>query len=174
MSLLFSISSYVLPHNQASWIAYSLLLWSALLTADPLITAQDVAHVAAAPGRELTKVVDFGHQLRVPIHFSITSKGNGGFQLPGLFLVRIYDRHEDGSVFRQGLLHNDLIDLDDDGYLELVLWGTALISDPEQEMNADSPQPEPVVAIIHYAPVQHIFKISKDSDYIDIYRSDAD
>jgi hypothetical protein len=59
--------------------------------------------------------------------FSITSKGNGVLTISGLN-IRIYDAHSDGVVFDGFLLHNEATDIDGDGYNDLVVWGTAIVS----------------------------------------------
>ena len=89
--------------------------------ASQIIEDSDIARINASYPEDLKirKELNIRHDINVQIEFSITSKGNGGFSLPGLFLVRLFDQHDDGSYFKSGLLRNELIDLDEDGY-ELV------------------------------------------------------
>ncbi|WP_125719009.1 hypothetical protein [Pseudoalteromonas rubra] len=115
---------------------------------------------------QIRKELNIGHDINVPIEFSITSKGNGGFSLPGLFLVRLYDQHDDGSYFKSGLLRNELIDLDGDGYNELLFWGIAVKTGDESEKTLGE---TPVVAILKYDIKSKAFKVVKKSDEIDIY-----
>lgn len=117
-----------------------------------------------SPSQKL--IIDFGLGLQIPIDFGITSKGNGGFSLPGLFLIRVYDRHDDGSYFKSGLLQNELLDIDEDGYKEILLWGVAIKTDENSERIIGE---IPVVAIIKYDSKAKIFKVIKKSEEIDIY-----
>lgn len=69
--------------------------------------------------------MDLGKGVFISLKFQITTKGNGLLTLPGL-AVRVYDSHDDGLIFRGGLLHCEWCDLDGDGVLELVVSGLAV------------------------------------------------
>ncbi|MEI8646392.1 hypothetical protein P4S60_18385 [Pseudoalteromonas sp. Hal040] len=136
--------------------------------ASQIIEDSDIARINASYPEDLKirKELNIRHDINVPIEFSITSKGNGGFSLPGLFLVRLFDQHDDGSYFKSGLLRNELIDLDEDGYNELLFWGIAIKTDDESEKVLGE---IPVVAILKYDPKSKTFKVIKKSNEIDIY-----
>jgi hypothetical protein len=102
-----------------------------------LITQADVSRINATlrPGMPETDILN----IKFPVNsntslkgtFSITSKGNGVLTISGLN-IRIYDAHSDGIIFADYLLHNEATDIDQDGYNDLVVWGTAILSDEEE------------------------------------------
>src|SRR5882672_11472229 len=62
----------------------------------------DVCSAAESPG-SAKKKIEVAKGVWAEVSFEITTKGNGSVALPGLF-VRVYDGHDDGLVFRDGLL----------------------------------------------------------------------
>ena len=71
-----------------------------------------------------TKVIALGHGVSITAKFELTEKGNGGLTIPG-FGVRVYDAQRDGITFRNYLLNCEWKDTNADGYLDLVVSGTA-------------------------------------------------
>jgi len=63
------------------------LLFSSNALGAEIISLSDVSrlHADNTEGGSVKKVLAVGNSVNVPIEFSITSKGNGGFSLPGLF-----------------------------------------------------------------------------------------
>lgn len=61
------------------------------------------------------------------MEFNVTTKGNGVISVPGMN-VRIYDAHDDGLVFENYLLKCEWKDTDADGFLDLVVSGTAILT----------------------------------------------
>jgi len=144
------------------------LLMSGKTFGAEIISQAEISQLYASnsESKGINKVLAIGSNVNVPIEFSITSKGNGGFSLPGLFLIRIYDQHDDTVYFKSGLLKNELVDIDSNGYKELLLWGVAVRSDEETEKVIAE---VPVVAIIKYDLESKLFKVVKKSEEIDIY-----
>ncbi|MCB9397913.1 MAG: hypothetical protein H6510_08860 [Acidobacteria bacterium] len=72
--------------------------------------------------------------LSIKITFRISSKGNGILSLPGL-LIRIYDEHDDRLFFDPPLLENEWVDLNQDGYRDLVVSGNAILTDEADKIS---------------------------------------
>ena len=150
------------------FLALPILLMSCSTMEEHLISKGEIQefHNQGTLQFTLEKDIDFGNGLVVPIKFSVTTKGNGGFSLPGLFLVRIYDAHEDGSYFKPSLLENRLFDTNGNGYKEILLKGTALLIDQKTESQTGV---VPVSAIISYNANSERFEVTEKSPEIDIY-----
>lgn len=76
--------------------------------------------------------------------FVVSSKGNGILSFPGGW-IRIYDSHAEDDEAPPGLLANELVDVNDDGFKDLR---TALVTfnfDPKQ--NCFIPSTDPIVPI---------------------------
>lgn len=71
-----------------------------------------------------TKVIALGKGVTITAKFELTEKGNGGLTIPGWGL-RVYDAQRDGVTFRNYLLTCEWKDTNADGYLDLVVSGTA-------------------------------------------------
>jgi hypothetical protein len=69
-----------------------------------------------------TLTLALGHGLNVTASVQMTSKGNGTLSLPNLGL-RLFDQHDDGLVYRGGLLKLDLVTLGDDRYASILVSG---------------------------------------------------
>ncbi|KTD96452.1 hypothetical protein N9H48_08400 [Pseudoalteromonas marina] len=151
-----------------------LLVFSFQLKAENLISKSEVASILPSldfgvPSTDvIQKNIEIGKDLIISIEFAITSKGNGGIELPGIFLVRLYDRHDDLSYFKDGLLNNELIDVNSDGYKDILLWGTAVKSDDDGNKLGDVS----VLAILVYSPKDKIYKVLRKSEEIDIYTNE--
>lgn len=63
----------------------------------------------------------------------ITTKGNGTIQL-GNLLIRVYDTHDDGIVYKNNELEVYLQDLTGDGNRELILTGVLAFSDDDDSI----------------------------------------
>lgn len=66
--------------------------------------------------------VNLGHGRSGNVKIEVTLKGNGAFILGNLNL-RILDVHDDGVVYQGDCLDVDAIDIDNDGYIDLVISG---------------------------------------------------
>ena len=60
--------------------------------------------------------------LTVPVSINTTSKGNGTINLNGL-LLRVFDQHDDGIVYKNGYLDLKTKDMNADGISELIISG---------------------------------------------------
>lgn len=83
---------------------------------------------AADYPRSVTKKIEIAKGIWIDAVFEITSKGNGGVDLPGLG-VRVYDSHDDGLVFRDWLLRCEWRDVDGDGMIDFVVTGVPVRTD---------------------------------------------
>jgi len=86
--------------------------------------------------------------------FEITSKGNGGVELPGLG-VRVYDSHDDELVFRDWLLRCEWRDDDGNGVLDFVVTGVAVQTDEKSGAERSS---LPVRGAFRYITKQRRFE----------------
>jgi hypothetical protein len=105
------------------------LLFSLLLALPLAATADEIwPDAAALPEasfpRAATKVIAIGKGVTINAKFELTEKGNGGLTIPG-WGVRVYDAQRDGITFRNYLLSCEWKDTNADGYLDLVVSGTA-------------------------------------------------
>ena len=105
------------------------LLALALLTLPLAAIADEIwPDAAALPEASFphaaTKVIALGKGVSITAKFELTEKGNGGLTIPG-FGVRVYDAQRDGITFRNYLLTCEWKDTNADGYLDLVVSGTA-------------------------------------------------
>lgn len=66
--------------------------------------------------------LELGHGLNVVANVQMTNKGNGTLTLPNLSL-RLFDQHDDGVVYRGGLLTLDVVRLGKDRYASLIISG---------------------------------------------------
>lgn len=67
-----------------------------------------------------------GHACRALL--DVTSNGNGVLYLSG-FRIRVYDVHDNGVVHSPGMLISILMDVDGDGYRDLIVAGEAAVTD---------------------------------------------
>ena len=100
-----------------------------LLALPPAVSAQEIwPDAAALPQASFphaaTKVIALGKGVSIEAKFELTEKGNGGLTIPG-FGIRVYDAQRDGITFRNYLLTCEWRDTNADGYLDLVVSGTA-------------------------------------------------
>jgi len=72
----------------------------------------------------VSKRIVLGRGFSIKAIFSITTKGNGWLEVSGLG-IRVYDSHNDGIIYRRGLLKCIWKDENGDGILDLVVSGTA-------------------------------------------------
>ena len=122
--------------------------------ADPLLTEKAVGELwgafhAGTPGTDNLKLnIQVSASVIVTGSFSITSKGNGGLVVPGAG-IRLYDSHDDGLIFDGGLLNNELVDIDGDGFKDIVLWGTSILYDDKGDKEIGR---RPVLCIFRFNP----------------------
>lgn len=128
--------------------------------ADELITVNEMKKVQF--NREsINKSKVLGPNVRLDYSFEITSKGNGSLILIDR-LVRLYDSHDDLAYFKDGLLQNTLIDLNNDGYLDIKLNGIAIITGEKEDVLGE----KNVSASLIYNPAENTFDIKSKSNEI--------
>jgi hypothetical protein len=147
-----------------------LLLLSTNVCAESIISTEEVnkllpTYTDGKVGTDiLTKSLVIGDDVKVSYEFEITSKGNGAVILPGI-LLRLYDSYEDLSYFKNGLLNNEVLDINSDGYKDILLWGTALTFDDD----GNSLGEKEVVAVLIYSAKDQKYVVLKKSEEIDVY-----
>jgi len=137
----------------------------ALLSSPQLIYAQlwpTRNDCARAQDSIISRSIEISHGNFQPAEFEITSKGNGAISLPGLN-VRIYDAHDDGLVFTNHLLSCEWKDTDDDGFLDLVVNGTAIQTGDNDDAK---PVEIKVSGLFRWNPKNKQFEITRCSQEI--------
>jgi hypothetical protein len=100
-----------------------------------------------------TKVIALGKDATITAKFELTEKGNGGLTIPGWGL-RVYDAQRDGVTFRNYLLNCEWRDTNADGYLDLVVSGTAQYwSEKGDRLEIE----KPITAVFTYDPATKAF-----------------
>jgi len=112
------------------------------------------ACLAAEYPRSVTNKIEIAMGIWIDAVFEITSKGNGGVELPGLG-VRVYDSHDDELVFRDWLLRCEWRDDDGNGVLDFVVTGVAVQTDEKSGAERSS---LPVRGAFRYITKQRRFE----------------
>jgi hypothetical protein len=138
-------------------LALLLLGMSASSVSGQVIERKDFAPlVNGIPGEEhYEKLIDIGHGIRANAVIDVTTKGNGTLSVSNLRL-HVLDEHDDGEVFVGGLLHAEFVDINQDGYKDLVIYG---ISEQTGEKEGDPVSFAPVVSIYIFNPLEKCFKL---------------
>ncbi|MES2696043.1 MAG: hypothetical protein V4773_21395 [Verrucomicrobiota bacterium] len=97
--------------------------------------------------------IEIARGVSIDAKVQITSKGNGVIYLPGI-MIRIYDAHHDGLVFRDALLQCEWRDEDGDGTLDFVVSG---IAEPDEPI-AGRMIPIPVRGVFRYSAKERRFQ----------------
>ena len=142
------------------YLLISIIFISSFANAEELISFEEMKSVQFN-GQYIDKSIKIGPNAILNISFEITSKGNGGTPLIDRY-VRLYDSHEDLVYFKDGLLKNELVDLNGDGWLDLRLSGIAIITDENENVIAENP----VSAELIYSPKNHSFDVRSKSEEI--------
>jgi len=74
---------------------------------------------------EWAKTIQISKDISSVAKVSVTAKGNGVLSVANLRL-RVFDAHDDGIIYEDGLLRTEFIDIDRDGCKDLVISGIAL------------------------------------------------
>ncbi|WP_196140415.1 hypothetical protein [Aliikangiella sp. G2MR2-5] len=143
---------------------FLLMAFSFHADATSLVSMKDVDEIGFS-SKEIHKSINIGPDVILEYSFGITSKGNGGLVAINKF-IRIYDTHSDGITFKNGLLNSELIDVDGDGYLDIKLWGVAVLTDEKEKSLGE----KDVSALLIYSKKLKGFDIKEKSDEIDIWQ----
>jgi hypothetical protein len=106
--------------------------------------------------------VDLGKGVTAIAKLELTQKGNGGLTIPG-FGLRVYDAHRDGVTFQGYLLRCEWKDMNGDGYLDLVVSGTAQFwSEKDGHLEVE----KPISAVLQYDPAKWSFSLLRGTPEI--------
>ncbi|MBI3725617.1 hypothetical protein HY251_16945 [bacterium] len=94
--------------------------------------------------------LEVGHGVTLDVELGTTNKGNGIVRLGDLD-IRVLDCHDDGFVYRDGVLSMCFCDLNGDGYLDLVVWGVGLIPAVDDDKSPPT-EPVPVFGVYIFDP----------------------
>ena len=72
--------------------------------------------------------VDIGDNLAEPARIEVTNKGNGFLEMCGQEF-RVYDDHDDGVVFDPPFVRVTFLDIDNDGFRDLLICGMVRTTD---------------------------------------------
>jgi len=121
-----------------------------------------VALSAASFPNVARRDIDLGKGATVTAKFELTEKGNGGLTLPG-YGLRVYDAHRDGVTFKAYLLRCEWKDMNADGYLDLVVSGTAQFwSERDGRFEIE----KAISAVLQYEPAKKSFDLVKGTPEI--------
>jgi len=124
----------------------SVIVHSDVIKIEDFVTPED-----GMPGElEWNKVIDIGHNLTYPAKLRVTAKGNGGLEFVNLNL-HVYDYHDNGRYFEGGLAHVEFIDLNGDGYKDIVVLATVIYTEDEQTGESISIT-KPAIFIYYFDP----------------------
>jgi hypothetical protein len=118
--------------------------------------------------REMFGTVDIAPGLRLPFRVGITSKGNGALTVGGLS-IRFYDGHQDLKTFAGGCLSHRLSDIDQDGYKDLVFYGTVEQWGEKGEFLAQ----RPVVSVFRFSPTTRRFVNTLPDSALEVITTDT-
>lgn len=110
---------------------------------------------AASYPNAAIREIDLGKGVTATAKFELTEKGNGGLTLPG-YGLRVYDAHRDGVTFKGYLLRCEWKDMNGDGYLDLVVSGTAQFwSEKDGRLEIE----KPISTVLQYDPAKKSFSL---------------
>ena len=92
---------------------------------------QDLEQLDANPSRTVVHEVDLGRGLTIPVEVAFTTKGNGTMTCLNL-QKRIYDVHDDSVVFAGWFASVIFVDVNEDGYRDLVIASAILESQDDK------------------------------------------
>jgi hypothetical protein len=111
---------------------------------DVLKRSELCAPVDGMPGEGvLQTTIDVGPGMTLDAVVEVTAKGNGVLSIANLRL-RVVDEHDDGIVYKDGWAHTEFVDLNNDGWKDLVVLGSLVRT---REAASESPGGEPFVFI---------------------------
>jgi len=100
--------------------------------------------------------------ITVPVTYDTTKKGNGTIAISNLVL-RIFDQHDDGTVYQNDFLQLATKDLNSDGISELIFTG---ILKHTGDKETDPSYIEPITAIYSLeCKTGHFVKLQQSSNY---------
>lgn len=148
------------PIMKLARLALLLPLFALVASADEIWPDAAALPAASAP-KTATRDIEIGKGLVASAKFSITEKGNGGLEVPGLGL-RVYDAQRDGVTFSGYLLRCEWKDVNGDGYLDLVVSGTAQYWRENGSLEIE----KPITAVAHFDPARRLFTLVKTTPEI--------
>lgn len=138
------------------WFLLCILCLSSVAWADSISRKDFYYPAKAMQGEErYEKKFSLGVGVSADVTIDVTAKGNGYMSLLNLRL-KVFDEHDDGAIYEGGLLHIDFVDLDGDGFKDLVISGLVIYTGEKETSPRSS---EPVVFIYHLEPKQRKFKL---------------
>lgn len=121
----------------------------------PIELRRDQLSVVDVHGRENWEgIIQIGPSTKMPARIEVTSKGNGSLEIGNLYL-KIYDGHEDLSTYEKSMLRTVFVDINADGYRDLLVSGRVLYFD---EKGDDVIKTENVLFAYHFDPKSKQFR----------------
>lgn len=99
-------------------------------------------------------VIEVGPAVRLTASVEVTTKGNGTLNIGNLHL-RVVDAHDDGAKYQNGMAHVEFVDVDGDGWKDVVVIG---IVDYTDEKSDAVRKREPFTFIYRYDPKNKVFR----------------
>jgi hypothetical protein len=111
------------------------------------------------PGEErMSKQVKLASNMIMAATIEVTAKGNGSLRLGNLNL-RIFDSHNDGQFFENGMLDVDFSDLDGDERSEVIISGIVCFTDESGD------------TVLRREALVFIYSLQADKTFKQIYRN---
>ena len=122
------------------------------------IKKEDLKYSKETGDLYLEKKIKISDTVETTIMLELTSKGNGLLQILGETL-HIYDSHNDQAFYENGMLLVSFIDLDKNGFKDLLISGTVCYTSEESD------------EIIFKEQVHFIYKFVKaEQKYVEFFR----
>ncbi len=111
------------------------------------------------PGEEgLQREVVLAPDVKMSAVIEVTAKGNGRMRIGNLDL-KVFDSHDDGSYYENGLLNIDFTDIDGDGKRELIISGIVCFTDEKGDK------------VLRREAVVFIYALQPNQTFKEVYRN---
>jgi len=109
-----------------------------------------------------SSALTLSQKITLPVTYDATKKGNGTITINNLTL-RVFDQHDDGTVYQNDFLQLETKDLNSDGISELIFTG---ILKHTGDKETDPAYIEPVTAIYSLeCKTGHLVKLHQSTGY---------
>ena len=102
--------------------------------------------IVLAPGVKMTATIE------------VTAKGNGNMRIGNLNL-KVFDEHDDGSYYENGLLNIEFPEINGDGKRQMVISGIVCFTDEKREK------------VVRREAVVYIYALRPDRTFKEVYRN---
>jgi hypothetical protein len=108
--------------------------------------------------------VEIGRGVQATFEFEKTTKGNGVLRFPG-GCARVYDSHDDSVTFEPFALDIRLVEIDDDGYLDVVATGIGVHREEKTDREIER---RPVRSTFRFDPRTKTFRPFERDSWVEL------